>query len=310
MADNFDATTGTKNAGFQLRREKFLLPDGTTYSGDTFFYCGKLITDLVGCSTPLMPGVSLSVNITLADDDSVLLCPIGDIERYKLKLKVARLLVPIATISRDLFERFQKDHENQPVRMYFTRSSVRTKTIPVHSSSYTSDKLFGPAVPTKVIVAFTPTSRLSNNYHANPYAFHRSWPKGRGSVYLKRVDLQLNGESVDGFDNTQTEHDATLPFLRLHHYLGKYGKQADGNHINLEKFLGGYGFFVFDLSTCGQSGMEGLIPAVRTGDYRLLVEFSDPIDEGITIIVYMEHPSLIEIKKSGVVNLDYSTQDA
>ena len=78
-----------------------------------------------------------------------------------------------------------------------------------------------------------------------------------------------------------------------------------GNNLTLDEFHKGAFFCVFDLSTCAESYIDFVVPAVRLGALRLKVEFSTPTVEELTLVMYAEFPSLIEIDKYRRIKMSF-----
>ena len=124
------------------------------------------------------------------------------------------------------------------------------------------------------------------------------------SADLEKVQLTLNGKSLDGWDGTATEHSDPMMFLRLHRSLG-FTDTTTGNNVTMDEFLGGAFFCVYDLTTSSQSYLDFVTPSVRLGNLRLKVEFSDTTVEELTLLMYAEFPSLITIDKFRRIKMSF-----
>ena len=128
--------------------------------------------------------------------------------------------------------------------------------------------------------------------------------EGDKVIFLEKISLTLNGKSVDGWDSTATENRDVMNFIRLHHFLG-FTKTGSGNNLTMDEFMKGCFFAVFDLSTSGQSSMDYIIPSVRLGNLRLKVEFSSTTVEELTLVMFAEFPSLIQIDKFRRIKMSF-----
>ncbi len=320
---HMDSSAG--NAAFTLRKKLFRNSSNTAYTSDVVTLVGKLHTDLRSCPAGIVPGVAIRIEVTRSPDDFVLIRPIKNppqTDDYKITLKGICLLCPVATLSTDTFRKLEKQLSSNPANLYYTRVQVTNRAIPAHSKTFVSENLFpGTQLPCKLILGFIPTTTFLGDINRNPYNFARTWTwttssgvdmagpstsLGGGSevegvtltktVFLERVSLSLNGKSVDGWESRATATNDTMMFMRLHHYLG-FTKSRTGNNLTLGEFMGGAYFCTYDLSTSGQSAIDPVIPSVRLGNLRLKLEFSASTVEELTLIMYAEFPSLMQIDK-------------
>ena len=75
--------------------------------------------------------------------------------------------------------------------------------------------------------------------------------------------------------------------------------------MNYSDFMIDSWFYIFDLSTNGKSGEDYVVPAVRLGTTALHINFSEPTPEELSIVVYTEMPSMIQISDNGTVKMTY-----
>jgi hypothetical protein len=122
--------------------------------------------------------------------------------------------------------------------------------------------------------------------------------------FLESASLKLNGTSVDNLEGNATYDSDVLNFVRLQHVLG-FMSSRTGNNMTYQTFMKGAFFLAYDLSCSGQSSSSFSIPAVRTGTLFLELNFSCPTPEELTLLVYAQYPSVIEIDKNLQVSKSY-----
>ncbi len=310
--DDLDA-----NNGFDSRRDLFL--ENNEYSMAPVTFVGRILHELVSSQAGIIPGIAVRLELTLQNQDFIIMSN-DNSEKYKLTIVKATVLCPVAQLRPELFRTIQRHLREKPVKMYYQKVQVTTKVIPANSQTFVTDSLFTSTdLPSRVVFAFVPTSTYLGNASKSPYNFQRIWSwqvekvrerveknlVGQGknvsvretttkTVFLEKVTLSLNGKPVDGFDGRASKNDDTLMFMRLNNVLG-YAKTRTGNNLTRVDFHNGYFFAAFDLTTSANSGMNFLVPSVRLGNLRLNLEFSQTIEEEMTIIVYAEFPSLLTI---------------
>ena len=75
--------------------------------------------------------------------------------------------------------------------------------------------------------------------------------------------------------------------------------------MTLKQFMNGYCFYIFDLSTSGNSAIDFVTPTVKTGVVQLKVQFSSVIPKELSIIYWAEFPSSISINKFRQISMSY-----
>ena len=78
-----------------------------------------------------------------------------------------------------------------------------------------------------------------------------------------------------------------------------------GNDITYEKFKKKYPLFCFDLTADGCGNADSHFELLKQGNLRLKLHFDEPLTETVTVIVYGEFESLLEINQNREVVLDY-----
>ncbi len=319
---NLDSSS---NASFGLRSNFFKNSAKSAYVIDPVTFVGKLHSDLLSTDATIIPGIGLRIELTRADNDFTLIVPeLADTENYKLQIKEACLQCSVATLSADSYVKLEKNLESKNAAIYYKRVQVQNKAISANSKTFVSENLFSSTLlPSRLILAFLPTTTFLGNRQKNSYNFARKWiyttsaegvslpllgpvmnVQGTKTIFLEKINLTLNGKSLDGWDSVATEERDPMMFMRLHHYLG-LTNTTTGNNLTLDEFHKGAFFCVFDLSTCAESYIDFVVPAVRLGALRLKVEFSTPTVEELTLVMYAEFPSLIEIDKYRRIKMSF-----
>ena len=344
------------NASFGIRRDFFKLSDKSAYSTNPVSFVGKLHSDLLSSDCGIIPGIALRIELTRADVDFSLLIPsITDTEKYQLKVKEACLLCSVATLSSDHYLKLQQNLETKSAAIYYKRVQVQNKAIPANSKTFISENLYSATLmPSRLILAFLPTTTFLGSRTKNPFNFARKWSyttstivqqmqdttsssrrssytilgheinmpstsrasqnqvnipaaqdvMGTKTIFLEKINLTLNGKSLDGWEGNATENSDPMMYLRLHHYLG-LTDTTTGNNLTMDEFLGGAFFCVYDLTTSSQSFLDFVVPSVRLGNLRLKVEFSETTVEELTLLMYAEFPSLIQIDKFRRIKMSF-----
>ena len=87
-------------------------------------------------------------------------------------------------------------------------------------------------------------------------------------IYIKKVDCQLNSNSLDQVEDKSTEDECMQMYWRMFKFNGQLNSLFS-NGITYDDFRYGYYFCVFDLSTSGKSGTNYVVPSIRVGHLRI-----------------------------------------
>ena len=136
------------NSGFQERmnlfRKDFDPVNDYKADGTTFF--GRLLHDLVSCSTGLPPNTKIKFELDRTDDAFVIFCPTTDTEKYKLKILNISMYVPVAQLSNSVFSEINtiltRKSEPKVFGIHYRRLEVRPISLPRNKLEYNSDGLF------------------------------------------------------------------------------------------------------------------------------------------------------------------------
>ncbi len=313
------------NASFVMRTNYFKNAAKSAYTTEPVTFVGKLHTDFLSTDATIIPGIELKIELTRADTDFTLMVPdVADTEKYQLHIKEASILCAVATLSPDSYLKLQKNLETKSAAIYYKRVQVQNKVIGANSKTFVSENLFSSTLlPSRLILAFLPTLTYLGSRTKNSYNFGRKWSyttsgeevwlpligplgnvQGTKTLFLEKINLTLNGKSLDGWDSVATLEKDPMMYMRLHHYLG-FANSTTGNNLTMDEFHGGAFFCVYDLSTCAESFIDYVIPAVRLGSLRLKVEFSTPTVEELTLLMFAEFPSLIQIDKYRRIKMSF-----
>ncbi len=329
------------NNGFDSRRSLFMT-DAATYSPAPVTFVGKLFHELASTETGIIPGISIRVELTLQNQDFLIMTDTNT--KYKLSIVNAVLFCPVGQLRSDAFRHLQRHLAENPAKIYYQKVQVTNKAIPTNSQTFVTESLFTSSqLPSRVLFGLLPTKTFLGNPRKSPFNFQRKWTwvveeitqldsswavlpgtstSRQGSqdtppppspvrqqttrtCYVEKVTLTLNGKPVDGYDGRASSNDDTLMFMRLSNVLG-FSKTRTGNNLTRTDFHNGSYFCAYDLSTSGNSGMNFLVPSVRLGNLRLNLEFSCPTGEEMTLLIYAEFPSLVTIDKYRQIRMTYA----
>lgn len=180
-SSTFDDANELKNTGFKERAQLFRkendLDKDFREEGANFF--GRLFHDLIACQTGLPPGTSAKIKLDLSDPSFLLICPVSDTERYKIKILNIALYVPVAQLSLPVYQELNSlmtTKAQKSISIHYRRIEIRPISLPNGKEVYYTNALFSnPDLPCRMIVCFVQTKAKVGSYHLNPYNFQRKW---------------------------------------------------------------------------------------------------------------------------------------
>ena len=114
----------------------------------------------------------------------------------------------------------------------------------------------------------TPPQNPSSSY-ADSDLFTEDLPqKTFKTIYIKKLDCQLNSNSLDQVEDRPNEDECMQMYWRMFKFNGQLNTLFT-NGISYDDFRNGYFFAVFDLSTSGKSGTNYVVPSIRVGHLRI-----------------------------------------
>ena len=178
------------------------------------------------------------------------------------------------------------------------RGEIEVVSVPRSQQTVTKDNFFMSRLPKKLIVALVPNDVFNGKQTEEVFKFKH--------FDLKALEVTVDGENVCGTPlqlNFGNQHYMRAYDGLFHAFNKSY--HDTGIDITYEDFKDKYPLFCFDLTAdgCGNSG--GHFELHKQGNLRLKLHFNNPLTETISMIVYGEFESIIEINKNREVVTDY-----
>lgn len=303
------ATITNDSDGFAERRELFRNKDNDAYSDKYITLCGTLHHDLASSDTGIPNGVGISIKLDYSDDKFRLMC-INDNIDAMVEISEVELHVPVAEVNEKLHAKMMSRLDHESMKIFYTRTQVIEDQITAGTLHYRTNTIFkaNDILPCRIYFFFLQNEQLTpTDFKSNPYKFCRKWKKKDDTYcWVKRLNLLINGQSIDSIQTDATETDDMVSFLRFNLYTGLQNSPK-GCGITYEAFMRHCAFFVFDLSSSGKCGSDYWIPAILTGNTKLEVSFSSETPCELTLMSFLELPSLTTIDHERNVLHSYFT---
>ena len=300
-ADNGNQGFADRNALFRRDHSKAF----DSYHNEPVTFIGKLITDLQISQPGIPPGIEITVDLKYTPHEFRLMSDKADPVKYNLDIVSLNLLMPVATLTEEIYTSFHRLFAKNDVRLHYKRSEVKVIHVAEGRMDGGADHLFVNTLPpSKIVIGIVRTKAFRGDMHKNPFCFQRKWGVGADESYIEDMYLLFNGNRLDQMTSRATRDDATAVYYRFQYFLGM-ANTPRGNYVSYEDFLNGNYFTIYDLSTSSKADVDYIVPAVRIGNLSLQVQFSRPVPEDLTIIVFSEYPSLLQISQQGKVKMTF-----
>lgn len=162
--------------------------------------------------------------------------------------------------------------------------------IPQSSYSFVQDNVFSGQMPKRLVIACVDNDAFNGNYKKCPFEFNH-------------YGMNFIGVYVDG---QPVPHQPMQLDFDKGNYIQAYQNlflQSEGLYISRTEFAEGYSLFLFDLSPDLCDGEH--FNLIRHSNLRVELKFNKSLDKTITLIVFAEFESLIEINKTRNVLFDF-----
>ncbi|XP_026288923.2 uncharacterized protein F54H12.2-like [Frankliniella occidentalis] len=288
-AGHMDDYDGDNNQGLVKRRK-------IVKNSRVFEFFGPLHCDFLSNQGKLLlPHLDVTIKLTRTADSFALM---STTQNEKIVIRDATLFVRKVTLSPSMNIAHAEALEHAPARYPFTRTSVKSITIPSGFRDKTIPNVHLGQVPKRIVVGFVSNVAYNGSYHHNPFNFQH--------FNINYLCLYVDSDQIPAVPLTPdfTNGNYARSFYSLFEGTGIKWKD-EGNDISYDEYGNGYTLFAFDL-TPDQSAHEQHWNVQRQGVVRLDVRFKVELPVAVNCIVYSEFDNLIEIDKNRKVIVDYS----
>jgi hypothetical protein len=176
------------------------------------------------------------------------------------------------------------------------RTELKSFTISAGDSSFTKDHINLGLSPKYAIVGLVETEALQGEYNKNPFNFKH--------FNLKHIALNIDGEQVPrGGITCDYEHGIYLDaYDSLVDVVGKW-KSDNAMMINREEYAKGYALYGFQIAP---EMIEGAFNLIRNTNIRMDLQFAQPLDKNVTVLVWFAYDSVLEVDANREIFYDFS----
>ena len=277
--DDFRITDEVANVGFKARQRNWR-------GSATVTLIGRLHLDLFHQHLTIPPGCPIRLRLIPSADQFILKKPAGNADIYKVQIVDAKLWVHSKEVSPNFALAQESMLREHNIRLPFTKTEMKTLTIPTGSTSIDFDGVYSGILPERTVVGLVLDQRVTGHWNRNPFVFQH--------FNLSSIVLNVNGENLPRIAYQPNFAAASSEYIR--EYLGVLeGLSIDTGNKSIAltptEWANDYPLFIFRISP------GGLPTLPKTGAANLSIKFRDPTPNIITIIVYSEFSNFLEIDR-------------
>ena len=273
-----DATSGI-NMGY-FRRFQFC-KDGKSVTLE-----GPLAHDLSDLKCFIPPKLDIKIRLFPSDDAFALhYDPLKTSESYFYEISEVSLKVKAVQATDDILKKHQQLTTNRQATLQYTRSVIKTFTIPFSLNQWSVSQLWSGDLPYECIVCFISSDQYLGSADGSPFNFRHF-----GINYLNLF--------IDNYQDTTYRPDFTQTNDWVTEYRALFERDSGGDShpsiISLADFPGGYSIFRFRLAPEGAQRKN----RSHYGVGRLTMRFSESLAAPVTLLIYSRYHDRIRIDKT------------
>ena len=288
-ANHLESLNRAENDGFRQRNAQ-------AAAGREVDMIGRLHCDIFHQERYLLNGVDVKIRLIpskstfnlMAAADATFKSIITHASMFVRKVR----LNPAVTLSH------AKALERGTVKYPLKRVVVKTFSIPAGNVGAVQDNLFLSQTPNRLVIGLVDSAAFNGESTSNPFNFQ--------TLGLSFLSLYLDGKQVPS--KPLQPNFVTGQYVRSFFNLmvsSGLANQDAGSNISRQDFAGGFALYSMDL-TPSLIDDNQLFELVKSGALRMELKFDAPLLRSVTVVVWAEMDSVLEIDRNRTVLTDFS----
>ena len=215
-----------------------------------------------------------------------------ELERLSLFIKRVKLYQPVQmAITANL--------QKSPAKYYLQRNEVKAFHLPTGFAANSIDNIYAGQLPRKLIVGFIPDKAFNGDINEDCFKFVHS--------DLRSATIIANGIKIPS-TSYQPDFKNKLYMREFYDAYRSMNQDTGIPKINLEydKYADNYPLLVFDLTDDGTLASDsGALSLIKRGNVRMEVQFKEPLQEGLHMIVFAIYDNVLQIDAERNIVTDY-----
>jgi hypothetical protein len=183
--------------------------------------------------------------------------------------------------------------QNDSAKYPMKKTIIKTETLTTGSSSFIKDDIFEGRIPNRLVIGMVDNSAYAGDYIKSPLHFNH--------FDMNYLNVSVNGDPLNAqpLKPSFGTNSFISNFLTMFKGMGQY--RADGGvAIDRDGYDGGYCLNVFNLVQNPDVIGSNLI---KGGSLRVEVQFAKSLGTTVTLILYGEFSSLLEIDHTRAIKI-------
>ena len=287
-ASQMNSLNADNNAGFRERHARAVAGRDVDMIGRlhcNIFHQERYLLNNVDIKIRLIPSKN-TFNIMAAGDNFKSIISHASMFVRKVRLN------PAVTLSH------AKALERGTAKYPLKRVVVKTFSIPRGNVSVVQDNLFLSQTPNRLVIGLVDSAAFNGESTSNPFNFQ--------TLGLSFLSLYLDGKQVPS--KPLQPNFVTGQYVRSFFNLmvsSGLANQDAGSNISRQDFAGGFALYSMDL-TPSLIDDNQLFELVKSGALRMELKFDAPLAQSVTVVVWAEMDSVLEIDRNRTVLTDFS----
>ena len=262
--------------------------------GKTFDMEFKPYIDISSLDRYMVNGVNFRLRLHRNRDELLLMVDPSEKNEFKVVILDCVLRIPVVKVSPGIIlSHTQLLSEGKTMIYPIIKSEIRSFTIESGSSGYNNNNLFaGGYIPKKVVVCMVSSDAQAGNLTKSPFNYQ--------DYNLRTLTLSIGEETACGimYQPEYSNEAHVIPYLNNFKANGKWDN-SESLAIERYDFKLGYCIYTWQLDPIAVHMGSSL---QKRQNARIAMNFSEPLSESITLLVYSESDRLLQLDNSrGVI---------
>ena len=287
-ASQMNSLNADNNAGFRERHARAV-------AGRDVDMIGRLHCDIFHQERYLLNNVDIKIRL-IPSKNTFNIMAAGD--NFKSIISHASMFVRKVRLNPAVTLSHAKALERGTAKYPLKRVVVKTFSIPRGNVSVVQDNLFLSQTPNRLVIGLVDSAAFNGESTSNPFNFQ--------TLGLSFLSLYLDGKQVPSkpLQPNFVTGQYVRSFFNLMVSSGLVNQDA-GSNISRQDFAGGFALYSMDL-TPSLIDDNQLFELVKSGALRMELKFDAPLAQSVTVVVWAEMDSVLEIDRNRTVLTDFS----
>ena len=260
----------------------------------------KLHLDLTFQSRALVGRSNIS--ITLHPNQPEFYMEVTDSFTLKCEIIEPHLYVHRAKLTPSCFKAISEHGlARAPAKYLISRNEVKHISLDQGVHDRQIDNICHGQLPRRIMIMMVASDAFNGSVKKDPFKFDH--------YKVNRLTCYINGQSYPAH-GMQPDFDKNIYLKEFNALYQALNQNGTDNLIEIDrtKFKDEYPIFVFNFTPDLSSGpgADGHVNLIKRGELRIHIKFAEALKEPVTLLMFSEYDSLIQIDGEGTVRTSYT----